>query len=92
MPRLHNTDEFVVVRTLGGEELGVASTTVKNGVRIVEQPITLLMADEADATMIVTALNAMLKKPETSKAGDDLRACAAQVAADRNANASQENS
>lgn len=62
MPRLTDTDEYVIVRTLGGEELGVASTTVKNGVRIVEQPVTLLMADEADATKIVKALNATLKK------------------------------
>ncbi len=61
MPRLVNTDEFVIVRTLGGEELGVAATTVKNGVKIVESPITLLMADEADAILIVKALNASLK-------------------------------
>jgi hypothetical protein len=61
MPRLVNTKEFVIARTLGGHELGVAATTVTNGVRIVENPVTLLMADEADAILIVTALNAALK-------------------------------
>jgi hypothetical protein len=62
VPRLTATDEFVVVRTLGGHELGVAATTVKDGVRIVENPVTLLMADEADAILIVKALNAKKRK------------------------------
>ena len=62
MSRLVNTDEFVVVRTLGGEELGVAATTVKDGIKIVENPVTLLMADLADAVKIVQALNAALKR------------------------------
>ena len=61
MSRLVNTDEFVIVRTLGGHELGVAATTVRDGVRIVENPVTLLMADLADAVTIVKALNASLK-------------------------------
>jgi hypothetical protein len=62
VPRLTATDEFVIVRTLGGHELGVAATTVKNGVKIVENPVTLLMADEADAILIVKALNASISK------------------------------
>lgn len=62
MPRLVDTDEFVIVRTLGGHELGVAATTVKSGVRIVENPVTLLMADLPDATLIVKALNEFLKR------------------------------
>jgi len=62
MPRLTATDEYVIVRTLGGEELGVASTTVKCGVKVIEPPITLLMADEADAILIVKAMNESLKK------------------------------
>jgi hypothetical protein len=61
MPRLVDSEEFVIVRTLGGHELGVAATNVRDGVRIVETPVTLLMADLDDAILIVTALNAVLK-------------------------------
>jgi len=63
MPRLVNTDEYVLVKTLGGNEWSVAATTVsKHGIRVVENPVTLLGADVMDAVTIVQALNASLPK------------------------------
>lgn len=63
MPRLVATKEFVLVRTLGGYEYGVASTTRrKDGITVVETPVPLPGTDEEDAVTIVKALNASIKK------------------------------
>jgi hypothetical protein len=63
MPKLVNTDEFVLVKVLGGNEYGVAATTrSKHGIRVVENPVVLPGTDVMDAIFIVQALNATLTK------------------------------
>lgn len=58
MPRLVNTDEYVLVKILGGHEYGVAATTrSKWGITVVETAIPLPGTDVMDAITIVQALN-----------------------------------
>jgi len=68
MPKLVNTDEYVLVRTLGGHEYGVAATTrSKYGITVVETPIALPGTDVMDAITIVQALNASIPKKGRKK-------------------------
>jgi hypothetical protein len=63
MPKLVNTDEYVLVKMLGGHEYAVAATTrSKYGIRVVENPVPLPGTDVMDAIFIVQALNATIKK------------------------------
>jgi hypothetical protein len=61
MPRLTNTDEFVLVRV--GDEYGIAPITDSRwGVTVVEKPITFQGADILDIVTICKALNETVAK------------------------------
>lgn len=68
MPKLVNTDEFVLVRILGGHEYGVAATTRSMyGVTVVETAVPLPGTDVMDAITIVKALNAAIPTMKKGK-------------------------